>query len=111
MCYIGCNSNWRIYLLVLSLGISINPSGVPELACEWILEHLVGCRVRLVLFLVHDNRDVACGSSSSVETWSIGLVLSHCCICVDAGLRGAPLNVATRVNRIIKVGVSKDGAM
>lgn len=96
---------------VSSLRVSIDPGCVPTFAGERVLENLVDCRVWLVLLLVHHNSDVTSGSSRSVEAGSVSLVLGHSCVGIDTRLGSAPLNVAAGLNRVVQIGVSKDGAM
>ena len=95
----------------LSFWVDIDPCCVAALTGKRVLKDFVDCRIRFVLLLVHYDRDITSGSSRSVKARSISFVLGHSCVGVDTGLGRTPLDVAAGLNRVIQIGVGKNGAM
>jgi hypothetical protein len=91
--------------------LPINPLRVSKFARKWELKHLIQSAVRSILCIRHNNGNISLSSSSLVPPGSIVLIFCHRRIDSIPGISSTPLDVSSRLNRVIEISIREDGSV
>lgn len=75
------------------------------------MKDLIRRRIPLVLLVRHYDRHITLRAACRIPARSVVLVLSHSRVSIDAGVRGAPVDVPVRLDRVVEVAACEDGAV
>ena len=89
----------------------IDPFRVPKRSVERMLKYLLRGRIRLILRVIHHNRDIARSTSTRVPSGPIVVIFCHGGVGAESRICGSPRDIATRFDRVVKVAIGENRAV